>query len=106
MIKYTQAGRKLPAAFLFFGKHECSARPNCPANTKWRFIYCSKPAKEVMCMSQRNRRLDVVFIRFERRQGRRRITAVRVIGSARPCQRFLVVGERVGPASRCLLRNG
>lgn len=57
-------------------------------------------------MSQRNRRLDVVFIRFERRQGRRRITAVRVIGSARPCQRFLVVGERVGPASRCLLRNG
>jgi hypothetical protein len=45
---------------------------------------------------------DVVTIRFVDD----RITGFCVIGSAAPCDRFLVVGLRVSRAIRCLLRNG
>lgn len=50
---------------------------------------------------------DVVTIRTRRDvHGVLRINGVCVIGSAAPCTPFLVVGRRVGPAVRCLLRNG
>ncbi|WP_147512798.1 hypothetical protein [Brevibacillus massiliensis] len=55
-------------------------------------------------------RTDIVVIEFRRvvRAGVRLriIQAVRVIGSAFPCRRFLMIGNRVGPAQRCLLANG
>lgn len=53
-------------------------------------------------------RTDIVTIRFRRSRitGRRIITAVVVVGSSRPCTRFLVVGRRVIFAVRCLLLNG
>lgn len=53
---------------------------------------------------------DVVVIFFRRIRvagvRRRIIFAVRIIGSAAPCNGFLRVGRRVGPAQRCLLNNG
>ncbi len=51
---------------------------------------------------------DVVKIVFRRSRitGRRIIIAVRIFGSARPCNRFLFIGRRVFFAERCLLRNG
>jgi hypothetical protein len=54
------------------------------------------------------RRRDIVTILFRRNPitGRRRIIRVRIIGNARPCLRFLVVGALVNPAVRCLLANG
>jgi hypothetical protein len=45
---------------------------------------------------------DVVTIRFLDD----RITGFGVIGSASPCDRFLVDGARVGTGLRCLLKNG
>jgi hypothetical protein len=45
---------------------------------------------------------DIVTIRFVDD----RISGFSVIGSAAPCDRFLVVEARVGTALRCLLRNG
>jgi len=48
------------------------------------------------------RRTDVVTINFTDD----RILGVCVIGSARPCERFLEVGQRVIPAIICLLENG
>ena len=55
-------------------------------------------------------RTDVVVIVFRRIRvngvRRRIIRAVRIIGSAAPCNQFLMVGRRVGPAQRCLLNNG
>ncbi|MGE5704622.1 MAG: hypothetical protein ACM32O_19000 [Clostridia bacterium] len=59
---------------------------------------------------RRRRRFDTVEIVFRRVLiGGRRfriITAVFVRGSARPCRSLLMVGDRVGPAVRCLLNNG
>ncbi len=56
----------------------------------------------------RLRRTDVVTIQFRRNlvTGRRIITVIRIIGSARPCKRFLVIGRRVFFAERCLLTHG
>ncbi len=53
-------------------------------------------------------RKDIVEIKFRRSiiTGRRIIIAFRIIGSARPCSRFLFFGGRVLFAERCLLRNG
>jgi len=53
-------------------------------------------------------RRDIVEIKFRRSiiTGRRIIIAFRIIGSARPCNRFLFIGGRVLFAERCLLRNG
>lgn len=53
-------------------------------------------------------RTDVVRFEFRRRTGTRIriITAVRITGSARPCNRFFLIGRRVLPAERCLLANG
>lgn len=53
-------------------------------------------------------RIDVVTIAFRRSivNRRRFIIAFRIVGSARPCRRFLVIGGRVLFAERCLLRNG
>lgn len=52
-------------------------------------------------------RTDIVVIEFTRRtvNGRRVriIQAVRIIGTASPCN--VVVGRRVGPVRRCLLNN-
>lgn len=58
------------------------------------------------------RPIDVVTIRTETHSEsnpllrRRTINGYNVIGSASPCDRFLVNGERVAPALRCLRRNG
>ncbi len=53
---------------------------------------------------------DVVVILFRRTVvhgvRRRIIRDVSIIGSAAPCNRFLMIGRRVGPAARCLLNNG
>lgn len=53
-------------------------------------------------------RTDVVTIEFRRSiiTGLRIITAVRIVGSARPCIRFLVIGRRVIFAESCLLTHG
>ncbi len=52
---------------------------------------------------------DVVVILFRRTVvhgvRRRIIRDVSIIGSAAPCNRFLMIGRRVGPAARCLLNN-
>ncbi|KIL42470.1 hypothetical protein SD70_00770 [Gordoniibacillus kamchatkensis] len=54
------------------------------------------------------RRIDTVTIRFAREPitGVRTIAAVRIVGSAAPCLRLLVVGKRLIPAVNCLLRSG
>jgi hypothetical protein len=54
------------------------------------------------------RPVDVVTIRTENNPFTQsvKINGVCVIGSAAPCDKFLVNGERVKPAVRCLLRNG
>lgn len=51
-------------------------------------------------------RPDVVTLTFRVVRGVAIITGVCVIGSARPCQRFLREGRSVIVAIRCLLRNG
>ncbi|MDF2680175.1 MAG: hypothetical protein K0R47_1365 [Brevibacillus sp.] len=52
---------------------------------------------------------DVVVILFRRIRvngvRRRIIRDVSIIGSAAPCNQFLMIGRRVGPAARCLLDN-
>jgi hypothetical protein len=53
---------------------------------------------------------DLVLVTWQRNplhpHSRRRIVAVRVIGSASPCVRFLAPGLRLSTAIRCLLNNG
>ncbi|MCR8634169.1 hypothetical protein [Paenibacillus radicis (ex Xue et al. 2023)] len=49
---------------------------------------------------------DLVTIRFRNVSGARFITGFCVIGSSSPCQGFLTINRRVGPAANCLLRNG
>lgn len=53
------------------------------------------------------RPIDVVTIRTENNLlSRVKINGIGVIGSAKPCDRYLVNGEKIGPAIRCLERNG
>ncbi|UUZ85441.1 hypothetical protein LJK88_19015 [Paenibacillus sp. P26] len=51
---------------------------------------------------------DVVTLCFQRNPftGTRQITSISVIGSASPCRRVLVIGERLSSAVRCLLGHG
>jgi hypothetical protein len=52
---------------------------------------------------------DLVLISWQRNTltpgSRRRIVAVRVIGSAQPCRSFLIPGTRLSRALRCLQTN-
>jgi hypothetical protein len=50
-------------------------------------------------------RTDIVIIEFRRMGNVRVIQAVRIIGSAFPCRRFLAVGLRVRRAENCLLTH-
>jgi hypothetical protein len=50
--------------------------------------------------------IDTVTIKFGCQNCNFIIKNVTIVGSAAPCNSFLVVGKRVAPARRCLLKNG